>query len=73
MPYCCCVPKCNGNYDKGTKVSVFSFTKDETLKEKWVHAIKRVNFNPSATSKVNLFDVDIYYYHTLVIFSKSKP
>ena len=71
MPYCCCVLKCNENNDKGTKVSVFSL-KDEKLKQKWVHAIKRVNFNPSATSKVNLFGVDIYYYHTLVMFSKSK-
>ena len=53
MPYRCCVPKCKGNCKKGIKVSVFSFPKDEKLKQKWVHAINRENFQPSATSKVN--------------------
>ena len=53
MPHRCCVPRCNGNYDKEIKVSVFGFPKDEVLKKKWVHAIKREDFTPSATSKVS--------------------
>ena len=29
------------------------FSQDESLKQKWIHAIKRKNFVPSKTSKVN--------------------
>ncbi|XP_039276032.1 THAP domain-containing protein 2 [Nilaparvata lugens] len=52
MGFCCCVPNCRGNYQKTSKVSVFSFPKDETLKRKWIQAIRRKNFNPTKSSKV---------------------
>ena len=61
MPYTCCVPNCRGNYRNGPKVNVFGFPRDEELKKKWVHAIRRENFVPSATSKVRVakFNVTI--------------
>ena len=54
MPYKCCVPECKGNYKSGPRVAVFSFPKDEDLRQKWIHAIKRKDFFPSKTSKVSL-------------------
>ena len=56
MPYKCCVPKCGGNYPNGPKVALFGFPRDESLKKKWIHAMKRANFSPSQTSKVSNFD-----------------
>ena len=56
MPYKCCVPKCGENYPNGPKVALFGFSRDESLKRKWIHAMKRANFSPSETSKVSNFD-----------------
>ncbi|KAJ8883008.1 hypothetical protein PR048_014847 [Dryococelus australis] len=52
MPFRCCVPKCRGNYDNGPKVSVFGFPKDTNLKQKWIAAIHRQNFQSTDNSKV---------------------
>ena len=54
MPYMCCVPNCKGNYRNGYKVQEFSFPKNDELKQKWLHAIKRKQFVPSTTSKVRI-------------------
>ena len=63
MPYKCCVPKCRGNYPNGPKVALFGFPRDESLKRKWIHAIKRANFSTSRTSKVSNFDwTRIYWF-----------
>ena len=40
----CSVPKCKGNYRNGPKVSVFSFPKDDQLRELWLKGIKRDGF-----------------------------
>ena len=53
MPFKCCVPQCKGNYKGCPRVTVFGFPQDESLKQKWIHAIKRKNFMPSKTNKVS--------------------
>lgn len=65
MPYRCCVPNCKGNYPNTPKVAVFGFPKDVELKKKWLHAIKRKDFEPSATSKVK-------YYATIIVKIRDK-
>ncbi|XP_042894535.1 THAP domain-containing protein 2, partial [Parasteatoda tepidariorum] len=52
MPHPCCVPAWRGNYKNGPKVSVFSFPKNDALREKWIRAIKREHFSPTKHSKV---------------------
>ena len=52
MPFKCCVPQCKGNYKGGPRVTVFGFPQDKSLKQKWIHDIKK-NFVPSKTSKVS--------------------
>ncbi|GBM79218.1 hypothetical protein AVEN_60866-1 [Araneus ventricosus] len=52
----CSVPACRGNYDESNKVSVFGFPNDERLREKWLHAIPRKDFNITKNSKVSLKD-----------------
>ena len=42
-------------------MSVFGFPKDEELKQKWMHAIKRADFKPSATSKVSSFELFVLF------------
>ncbi|KAJ2953599.1 hypothetical protein O0L34_g1205 [Tuta absoluta] len=51
MVYKCIVPRCNGNYNRENKVSVFSFPKDENLRRLWISAIPR-DFIPTVNSKV---------------------
>ena len=41
MPYRCVVPHCKGNGKNGHKVRVFSFLKDKTLCDIWMHTIKK--------------------------------
>ena len=52
MPNRCCVPGCRGNYDDGNRVSVFIFPKESSLREKWIKAIHREDFNPAPRSVV---------------------
>ncbi|KAK7872254.1 hypothetical protein R5R35_012109 [Gryllus longicercus] len=56
MPRRCCVPGCNSNYDSFLKtnkpVTTFSFPKDEERRKKWLLAIRRKNWMPSASSSV---------------------
>lgn len=52
MPYRCCVPGCRGNYDEANKVSIFSFPKDLSLRDRWTKAIHRKDFSPSERSVV---------------------
>ncbi|CAN7946523.1 unnamed protein product [Ixodes pacificus] len=52
MPYKCCVPKCQGNYDEGSKVQVFSFPKDENQRQRWLRAIPRQDYEVTTGSVV---------------------
>ncbi|CAN7946592.1 unnamed protein product, partial [Ixodes hexagonus] len=52
MPNKCCVPACSSNYKTGKTVQVFSFPKDEVLFKKWLRAIPRKDFAPTANNKV---------------------
>ena len=54
MPFRCCVPRCDGNYSALSKVTVFGFPKEPELKNKWLQAIKRKDFEPSPSSKVSV-------------------
>ena len=56
MPYCCCVPRCNGNYSALSKVTVFDFPKEPELKNKWLQAVKRKYFKPRPRSKVSVLE-----------------
>ncbi|GBO26308.1 hypothetical protein AVEN_229653-1, partial [Araneus ventricosus] len=47
----CCVPYCKGNYKTGPKVSVYSFPKEDELRQRWIISIGRKNFEPSKNSK----------------------
>ncbi|GBO38635.1 hypothetical protein AVEN_122173-1 [Araneus ventricosus] len=53
MPCKCSVPACRGNYDASNKVAVFNFPNDERLREKWLHAIPRKDFNITKNYKIN--------------------
>ncbi|CAL1264091.1 unnamed protein product [Larinioides sclopetarius] len=52
MPCKCSVPACRGNYDETNRVAVFGFPNDKCLREKWLHAIPRKDFNITKNSKV---------------------
>ena len=50
MPYKCCVYGCKSNYDDAGKyLSMFSFPKDETLRQEWIRKI------PNDFSKVTKY------------------
>nr|CAH7748853.1 unnamed protein product [Callosobruchus chinensis] len=68
----CCVPNCTGNYkSSGSKVhNIFKFPKDQYLREKWLRAIHRENFQisehcgmSSSFSRNSYFTYDILNFH----------
>lgn len=61
MGFKCCVPNCRGNYDNGPKVSVFSFPKEKKLRQIWINAIHRMDFQPSQCSKVCIYVYVSFY------------
>ena len=63
MPFTCCVPFCKGNYRNGPKVTVFGFPQDPDLRKKWLHAIKRKDFQPSNSAKVKLINTVLNFYN----------
>ncbi|GBN64872.1 hypothetical protein AVEN_38805-1 [Araneus ventricosus] len=52
MPCKCSVTPCRGNYYESNQVAVFSFPNDERLRERWLHAIPKKDFNITKNSKV---------------------
>ena len=64
MPYSCVVPKCKGNYKNGPKVHVFSFPREEKLREVWIKSIKRDNFTPTQYSKVSIYFYFSFYFYS---------
>ncbi|XP_070381558.1 uncharacterized protein [Dermacentor albipictus] len=50
MPNKCCVPGCY--YQGRKKVQVFSFPKEENLRQKWISAISKKDFVPTKYTKV---------------------
>ncbi|KAH9371125.1 hypothetical protein HPB48_004486 [Haemaphysalis longicornis] len=52
MPVKCCVPRCNEDYDSGSRVHVVAFPKDERARQRWIRAIPRNNLSVSKHSKV---------------------
>ena len=71
----CCVPGCHSNYDykKGkvrsakypTKISSFSFPKDDERLKKWLHAIQRPNWKPTKYSFICARHFDEKYILTI--------
>ena len=53
MPFKCCVPQCKGNYKGDPRVTVVGFLQDKSLKQKYMHAIKRKKFVSSEICKVS--------------------
>ncbi|KAG0414570.1 hypothetical protein HPB47_008266 [Ixodes persulcatus] len=52
MPCKCCVPRCRGNYTADTKVHVFKFLKDQTLKDACIRAVPREDLSVTENSRV---------------------
>ncbi|XP_042150039.1 uncharacterized protein LOC121838077 [Ixodes scapularis] len=52
MPCKCCVPRCRGNYTVDTKVYVFKFPKDQTLRDAWIRAVPREDLSVIENSRV---------------------
>ena len=53
MPRRCVVPGCKSNYDSNSvKVSSFAFPKDLQLKQKWINAMHRKDWQPTSCSSV---------------------
>ncbi|KAG0439157.1 hypothetical protein HPB47_016738 [Ixodes persulcatus] len=52
MPCKCCVPRCRGNYTVDTKVHVFKFPKDQTLRDAWIRAVPREDLSVTENSRV---------------------
>ncbi|XP_044746597.1 THAP domain-containing protein 2-like [Coccinella septempunctata] len=50
MPWTCAAFNCKARYKKGENLKFHSFPKDEILRKKWTLALRRINFNPSASS-----------------------
>ncbi|KAG0441732.1 hypothetical protein HPB47_015863 [Ixodes persulcatus] len=51
MPCKCCVPQCRGNYTVDTKVYVFKFPKDQTLRDAWIRAVPREDLSVTENSR----------------------
>lgn len=72
MPRVWCVPSCKANYNSTLKsqqsyMSVFTFPKDENLRQKWIKSIPRKNWTPSKYSAVcmkHFRDSDIISYES---------
>ncbi|XP_075726174.1 uncharacterized protein LOC142767818 [Rhipicephalus microplus] len=52
MPCKCCVPRCRGNYTVDTKVHVFKFPRDQTLRNAWIRAVPREDLSVTENSRV---------------------
>lgn len=53
MPRHCVVPGCKSNYASTSEaISTFSFPKDHQIKQKWINAIHRANWQPTNSSSV---------------------
>ena len=55
MVYSCCVPGCKTGYKSRkttTKIAVFQFPKDESLRKQWIKAIPRKNWKLSDSHRV---------------------
>lgn len=57
MPSSCCIPGCKFNYNCVLKqeqdvkvISLFQFSRDDNLRQKWLKAISRTNFISSKTA-----------------------
>lgn len=53
MPCKCCVPRCRGNYTVDTKVHVFKFPRDQTLRNTWIRAVPREDLSVTENSRVS--------------------
>lgn len=63
MVFTCCVPHCFVGYkrrknpdapqdNRNSSASIFSFPSDESMRERWIRAIPRLNFNPGINHRV---------------------
>lgn len=59
MVFKCCVPNCRGNYKNSTKVTVFSFPRNEFFRQKWIKTIHRENYQPNCNSRVSIVILSI--------------
>lgn len=50
--YTCCVPGCYSNTKRDQELSFHKFPKDESMKQKWINAIKRKDFIPGELNRV---------------------
>ena len=50
--YTCCVPGCYSNMKKNKELSFHKFPKEKLAREKWINAIKRMDFIPTDHHRV---------------------
>ena len=63
----CVVPLCNSNYRNRPKHKVYSFPMDKEIRQKWINAIHREDFEPTKYSKARKC-VTVSYYFKCYIF-----
>lgn len=52
MPHTCSAFNCTARLEKGQNLKFHSFPKDEILRDQWIKAVGRIDFNPSSCSKI---------------------
>lgn len=67
MPFSCCVPFCKGNSPKDPTVSIYKFPSHDTAKKKWLRAIQRKDFIPSAQSRVSVNSNSFEFSNTSIL------
>lgn len=63
MPCKCCVPRCRGNYTVDTKVHVFKFPRDQTLRNAWIRAVPREDLSVTENSRVSFLSGRALLFH----------
>ena len=62
MVYKCCAVNCRSDYAGGDCTTVFSFPKDEHLRNRWIKFVKRKDWKPTASSYICIKHFEEKYY-----------
>ena len=52
MPVSCCSVGCTNRFSVGSGIGFFVFPVDKACKDKWVRAVSRQNWQPTASSRI---------------------
>ena len=62
MVYKCCVVNCRSNYAGEDCTTVFSFPKDEHLRNRWIKFVNRKDWKPTSSSYICIKHFEEKYY-----------